>query len=147
MASLFLSYRRADSPGTVKHLFDRLKARLPLWRLFYDHKILLPGEDLPERLRQEVTSADVVLCVIGPRWVDLLKERQHQPQIDHVREEVRLALSAGHKVIPLLVEGTSMPKESDLGDFPELQSLCRLIGQAIRPDPDFDTDIGASPRF
>ncbi len=141
MSSLFLSYRRDDCPGTVKHVFDRLKPRLPQWTLFYDHEVLLPGEVLSERLRDEVISADVVLCVIGPRWADLLKERRDRTEIDHVREEVRLALSARHTVIPLLVEKASMPKEADLADFPELKSLCRLIGQAVRPDPDFDTDI------
>ena len=34
-----------------------------------------------------------------------------------------------------------MPKEAELADFPEVPPLCRLIGQAIRPDPDFDADI------
>ncbi len=141
MSSLFLSYRRSDSSGAVKYLYHRLKSRLPQWTLFYDHKVLSPGENLPERLRDELTSAEVVLCVIGPRWVGTLKERRHRAEIDHVREEVRLALSAGHRVIPLLVESASMPTEADLGDFPELQPLCRLIGQHIRPDPDFDMDV------
>ena len=34
MPSVFLSYRRADSPDTVKLLSERLKARLPRWRVF-----------------------------------------------------------------------------------------------------------------
>jgi serine/threonine protein kinase/WD40 repeat protein len=141
MSRLFLSYRRADSPGTVKDLFDHLKRRLPRWTLFYDHKNLTPGEDFPERLRQEVTSAKVVLVVIGPRWVELLKERQNRPEIDHVREEVRLALNAGNKVIPVLVENAAMPKEADLIDFPDLLPLLRHNGRMVRPDPDFDNDI------
>ena len=117
MSSLFLSYRRGDSSGTVKHLYDRLKARLPQWTLFYDHKILLPGEDLPERLRHEVTTAEVVLFVIGPHWVESLRERLHRAEIDYLREEVRLSLSAKHKVIPLLIEGAAMPTEADLAEF------------------------------
>jgi serine/threonine protein kinase len=141
MSSLFISYRRADSPGTVKNLFDRLKTRLPRWMLFYDHKNLTPGEDFPERLRQEVTSAKVVLVAIGPRWVESLKERRNRPEIDHVREEVRLALDAGNKVIPVLVENASMPKDADLIDFPELLPLLRHNGRLVRPDPDFDNDI------
>ena len=95
MSSLFLSYRRADSPGTVNHLYDRLKARMPGWTLFYDHTILQPGEVLSDRLRHEVTSAEVVLVVIGPRWIGSLKERLNQQEIDHLREEVRLALRQG----------------------------------------------------
>jgi serine/threonine protein kinase len=141
VSSLFLSYRRSDAPGTVKQLYDRLKSRLPQWRIFYDHEVLLPGQDLPERLHREVTSAAVVLCVIGPRWVTSLKERQRDPGVDHVHEEVRLALRAGHTVIPVLVENAAMPTDIDLVEFPDLQPLCRLIRQAVRPGPDFDTDI------
>ena len=141
MSTLFVSYRRADSPGTVKHIYDRLKLRLPRWTLFYDHKNLAPGEDFPERLNQEVTSAKVVLVMIGPRWTEALKQRKGGPDIDHVREEVRLALQAGNTVIPVLIENASMPGEADFADFPDLLPLRRLNGRAIRPDPDFDLDI------
>jgi hypothetical protein len=141
MSSLFLSYRRADCPGTVQSLFERLRQRLHRWTLFYDHKTLLPGEDFPDRLREEVTSARIVLVVIGPRWVELLKQRQGQPGVDHVREEVRLALGAGHTVIPVLVENAPMPAEADLAGCSDLVSLLRLNGRAVRPDPDFDTDV------
>lgn len=140
MSSLFISYRRVDSPGSVSRLQERLKARLPRWTLFYDHEKLKPGEDFPERLRQEVTSAAVVLIVIGPRWVESLKERLNQPGIDHVREETRLALQAGHKVIPVLAENASMPREADLAEFSELLPLLRINGRVVRPNPDFETD-------
>jgi hypothetical protein len=31
MPSLFISYRRSDSPDTVKRIHERLKQRLPRW--------------------------------------------------------------------------------------------------------------------
>jgi hypothetical protein len=37
MATLFLSYRRSDSPDTVKLICERLKAGLRNWDVFYDH--------------------------------------------------------------------------------------------------------------
>ncbi len=141
MSSLFISYRRTDSPGAVKNIYDRLKSRLPRWTLFYDHKNLAPGEDFSERLKLEVSSAKVVLVMIGPRWVDRLELRLGGPGIDHVREELRLALVAGNIVIPVLVENALMPQESDFSLFPELLSLLRLNARSIRPDPDFDTDV------
>ena len=95
MSSLFVSYRRADSPGAVKNIHDRLKSRLPRWTLFYDHTNLAPGEDFPERLKLEVSSAKIVLVMIGPRWIDTLKLRLGNPGIDHVREELRLASLGG----------------------------------------------------
>jgi hypothetical protein len=34
MPSLFISYRRTDSPATVKLIHERLKRRLPRWEIF-----------------------------------------------------------------------------------------------------------------
>jgi len=67
MSKLFLSYRRADSPDTVKLLYERLKARLPRWEIFYDHNSIPAGEHFPDRLKNEITNAAVVLAIIGPR--------------------------------------------------------------------------------
>lgn len=91
MPALFLSYRRSDSPDTVKLLHERLKKRLPRWDIFYDHDSIPLGEQFPERLRVKVASATVVLVIIGPKWLEILHERK-DAAIDHVRAEVRLAL-------------------------------------------------------
>src|SRR5215831_6969643 len=93
MPSLFISYRRSDSPDTVKLIYERLKKRLPRWEIFYDHESIPLGEEFPERLRAKVASATVVLVIIGPRWLEILHERK-SAAVDHVREEVRLALQS-----------------------------------------------------
>jgi hypothetical protein len=72
MPSLFISYRRTDSPDTVKLIHERLKRRLPRWDIFYDHESIPLGEQFPERLRAELASATVVLVIIGPRWLEIL---------------------------------------------------------------------------
>src|SRR5215467_1876639 len=102
MPLLFISYRRSDSPDTVKLIHERLKHRLPRWEIFYDHESIPLGEQFPERLRTKVASAAVVLVILGPRWVDILHERQGAA-IDHVRAEVRLALAAGSNIVPIVV--------------------------------------------
>src|SRR5262249_22512893 len=102
MSRLFISYRRADSPDTVKLLSERLKARLRRWEIFYDHQSIPPGEPFSERLREELTNAKVVLVIIGPHWLELLNKRTSAP-VDHVREEIRLALTSSHVVIPVTV--------------------------------------------
>lgn len=140
MSHLFLSYRRSDSPDTVKFLCERLKSRLPRWEIFYDHESIPAGQPFPERLRREITSATIVLTVIGPRWLDLLRERRTLP-VDHVREEIRLALESGRTVLPVPVLNASLPTEAELTGFPELRALPSLNARAIRPDPDFDTDL------
>ena len=57
MTALFLSYRRADSPDTVKLIHERLKQRLRGWDVFYDHQSIPQGAPFPELLRAKVTSA------------------------------------------------------------------------------------------
>ena len=140
MPSLFISYRRSDSPDTVKLLHERLKKRLPRWEIFYDHESIPLGEQFPERLRAELASAAVVLIIIGPKWLEVLKERK-AAAIDHVRAEVRLALESGTSVVPVLVSHAAMPTEADLADFVDLQPLLIRNGRPIRPDPDFDGDL------
>src|SRR6266446_2670857 len=116
MPSLFMSYRRDDSPDTVKLIQERLKKRLPRWEIFYDHESIAPGEHFPERLRAKVASAAVVLVIIGPKWLKILQERKGAA-IDHVRAEVRLGLEAGASIVPILVGHAAMPTDADLADF------------------------------
>jgi serine/threonine protein kinase/tetratricopeptide (TPR) repeat protein len=140
MPAVFLSYRRADCPDTVKLLYERLKARLPRWKIFYDHTSIDAGEAFPERLRKEVIAADVVLAVIGPRWLPLLRERRNGA-IDHVREEIRLAVESERTLVPVAVMNAAIPSEAELADCEELQPLARRNGWPLRPEPDFDSDF------
>ncbi|MEQ1906438.1 MAG: protein kinase, partial [Pirellulaceae bacterium] len=145
--TIFISYRRSDSPDTIKLIYERLKRELPRWEVFYDHKSIPPGEAFPERLRREVTTADVVLVVIGPSWLQTLQERSALPGVDHVREEVRQAIESGHTVIPLLVANSKNLSRTALADFQDLQALASLNSKRIRPEPDFDNDINGLVKF
>ncbi len=140
MPTLFISYRRGDSPDTVKLIHERLKQRLPRWEIFYDHASIPLGEEFPELLRTRVSSATAVLVIIGPKWLEILRERRGAP-IDHVRIEIQLALGAGASVVPVVVGNANVPSDKDLADFPDLQPLRLRNGRPVRPDPDFDSDI------
>jgi tetratricopeptide (TPR) repeat protein len=140
MPAIFLSYRRADCPDTVKLLYERLKARLPRWKIFYDHTSIDAGEAFPDRLYKEIVAADVVLAVIGPQWLPLLRERRNGA-VDHVREEIRLAVESERMLIPVAVMNAAIPSETDLADFEEVRPLARRNGWPVRPEPDFDTDF------
>ena len=138
---IFISYRRTDRPDTVKLIDERLRIELPRWEIFYDHKSIPPGEAFPERLRREVMSADVVLVIIGPNWLTSLLERKLLANVDHVREEVRLALESGHTVIPVPVANALNLAAVELAEFPDIQGLANLNSRPIRPEPDFDHDL------
>src|SRR5438876_5943427 len=110
MPSLFISYRRTDRPDTVKLIHERLKRRLPRWEIFYDHESIPLGEQFRELLRTKVASATAVLVIMGPKWLEILQQRRNA-SLDHVREEVRLALESGKSVVPVVVGNAAMPTD------------------------------------
>jgi hypothetical protein len=56
----------------------------------------------------------VFLAVIGPRWMDILKERLSQGGRDYVRQEIAAALARAIIVIPILVERATLPGDDAL---------------------------------
>lgn len=142
MPTIFISYRRHDSRPTVDRLDALLRERLTRWTIFRDTTDIPPAVDFVEKIREQVTTAKVVVVIIGPQWLHLLNERQHQPDLDHVRAEVRLAFESGAQVWPVLVEGAGMPSESALAAFPDVQPLARTNAPLpLRPGNDFLPDL------
>ena len=69
MSRIFISYRREDSAGWTGRLVDRLKERFGSESIFIDTDTIEPGADFTEALRKAVGSCDVLLALVGPRWV------------------------------------------------------------------------------
>jgi hypothetical protein len=111
------------------------------WHVFYDHESIPAAAQFPDVLRRYVTEADVVLVVIGPRWLSALRERAAAGAVDHVREEIRLALGASHAVLPVAVGHASIPSAEDLAGYADIVRLGDLNGVQVRPDPDLEPDI------
>ncbi len=143
MTSVFISYRRDDAAGHAGRLYDRLSTRFGADRVFIDHYDLAPGEDFPKAIEANLERADVLLAMIGPRWVDArdVQGRQRLAQADDfVRRELLAALAAGKKVIPVLIGGAKMPADADLPT--ELATLSRLQAWELR-DARFEDDLNA----
>jgi hypothetical protein len=80
---------------------------------------LLAGQRFDKKLSEALDSCDVLIAVMGRRWMDLLKARTTQSgEIDYVREEIAAALRRGIVVIPVRVglEGRlpALPSRDDL---------------------------------
>jgi TIR domain len=122
---IFISYRRDDNSAFAGRLYDRLSARLPNNHIFIDVD-LEPGIDFVEEIERSVGSCEVLIAVIGKRWlrssVGKGKRRLENPE-DFVRVEIATALKRNIRVIPVLVDGASMPRSSDLPD--DLKLLAR----------------------
>jgi hypothetical protein len=129
MAEIFLSYRRDDSASATGRLADALEAHFGDERVFRDHEIAA-GEDFVEAIRRSVESATVVLAIVGMRWLDVPDvegRRRLDDPADFVRLEIELALRARVAVVPVLVEGATMPAEADLPPSLAEFSRCQAV--------------------
>lgn len=116
MSGIFLSYRRDDSAGFAGRLADALEQAFGIGSVFRDVDDIRPGEDFVTTIQDRLAEVDVVLVMIGPRWLGAAAEgrrRLDDPE-DFVRREIEAALASRRKLIPVLVGGATMPAETDL---------------------------------
>jgi TIR domain len=108
---IFISYRRDDSAPWARLVYDSLFKHFPRSRIFMDVDNLDPGNDFVEAIEKSVGSCDVLIAVIGKRWLmssDEEGRRRLDNPKDFVRTEIGTALKRGIRVIPVLVEGASV---------------------------------------
>ncbi|MDJ0706964.1 MAG: effector-associated domain EAD1-containing protein [Leptolyngbyaceae cyanobacterium MO_188.B28] len=137
--SIFVSYRRIDSNDVTGRIYDFLAAHFGGDVVFKDVDSIPLGVDFRTYLNDTVGNCQVLVAVIGPNWLEALKERLGQPAIDWVRAEIETALGRGIPVIPLLVGGAGLPVAADLPEG--LQDLAYRNAAQARPDPDFKSDM------
>lgn len=116
---VFLSYRRDDTGGRAGRLFDALATRYGHDAVFQDVNTVEPGTNFVQQVEAAIRSSDAVLVVIGPRWLSSTApeggRRVDQPD-DFVRRELAVALDAEVRVVPVLVDGATLPLAGDLPD-------------------------------
>lgn len=147
MAKIFISYRRDDTGKTVWRLFDWLERQFGATDVFFDREVIGPGDKFPRVLEHRLAESEVLIAVIGPRWLTIADDRG-QPRLwadhDYVAYEVSSALSRTKRVIPVLVDGARMPAHEELP--PALSGLAD--NQALSLDdahfrPDFEKLVDA----
>ena len=121
---VFICYRRDDSAGHAGRVWDRLEKEFGSDLLFMDVDAIPLGKNFVKVIREAVSKCDVLLAVIGPKWLTL-RDKQRQRRIDdendYVRIEISTALHRDIAVIPLLLDGAKMPKANQLpSDLHEL---------------------------
>ena len=142
MNKIFISYRREDAADVTGRVNDRLRAKFGQDAIFTDVDSIPIGVDFREHLAHEVGQCDILLAVIGRRWIDI-KDQSGQRRLDHatdfVRTEIESALKRKIPVVPLLAHGISMPTEDELPE--SIKPLAFRNGTTIRADPDFHKDV------
>ena len=132
---IFISYRRQDTSHLAGRLYDRLADRFGDDQVFMDVDTIGPGVDFAEEITQAVSTCQVLLAVIGPRWLSATDEdgqRKLDDPEDIVRLEITAALERDILVIPILVDGAVMPRRQQLPD--NLATLARRNALSMRHD-------------
>src|SRR5215212_434164 len=96
MPQITISYRRDDSLDITGRIFDRLAAHYGRDAVFRDIDNIPPGVDFRKHINEMLDASDIVLAVVGPRWVG---QRANQSRFsnaaDPVRVEIETALRQG----------------------------------------------------
>ncbi|HVQ13533.1 MAG TPA: toll/interleukin-1 receptor domain-containing protein [Vicinamibacterales bacterium] len=121
---IFISYRREDASGEAGRLADHMNRRFGRGQVFLDIDTIDPGTDFVKVLQSSLRETAAVLVVIGLRWAsasDSGGARRLANAKDFVRLEVEESLGRDIPVVPVLVQGATMPRVEDLP--PSLASL------------------------
>ena len=138
---VFVSYRRDDSPYVAGRVFESLVERFGPGAVLRDVDSFPLGVDFRKSIDHAVADATVVLVVVGRSWLGAQSatDRRIDSQADFVRIEIAAALARGIPVVPLLVDGATMPDASALPD--DIRDFAFRNAVPIRPDPDFGHDL------
>lgn len=128
---IFFSYRRSDSDGYARALYESLSNWFDYGVLFFDRDGIEEGDVFPEVIANALADARAVLVLIGPSWLHELNRRVDAGGVDFVRLEVSRSLerhACKHEisVLPVLLRGAAMPTPEQLDQRlrAELAPLC-----------------------
>jgi hypothetical protein len=119
MSTSFISYRREETAGEARALFNELVERLGEQSVFMDVDNIALGRDFRRVLEERLASCGLVLVLIGRNWADAKNESGQlrlQDTNDFVRLEISEALKRNIPVTPILVQGARMPAAERLPD-------------------------------
>lgn len=142
MSRIFISYRRDDSAGHSGRIHDRLVTHFGSHRVFRDVEDIGVGDDFVDVIHDAVGKCGVLLVVIGPSWTDI-KDEAGRRRLDDPKDFVRLEVAAALertdiRVIPVLVNGATMPRPDELPE--DLKALSTRNALEVR-DTRFDDDV------
>lgn len=114
--SVFLNYRRQDASQATGRLFDRLGSAFGRDAVFMDIDSIPFGSDFAGHIREQLNCCKVVIPIIGKDWLSCtaglwpFRRRRIDGKSDWVRKEIEIALERSLPMIPVLVDGASMPQ-------------------------------------
>ncbi|MFD0901677.1 toll/interleukin-1 receptor domain-containing protein [Actinomadura sediminis] len=145
MPEIFINYRTGDGENVAAFLDRELSDRFGWDTIFRASKSIPSGDDYRRALLDGVRRSDVLLALIGVRWLEVREDgrRRIDDPDDWVRREIVEAFGNDVRVIPILLNNAHLPT-SDLLP-PELEALAYC--QHTRLDArNLDADLGRLAR-
>ena len=141
MPRITISYRRDDSLDITGRIFDRLVGHFGREVVFRDIDNIPPGVDFRRHIDRVLDESDIVLAIVGPRWIGPDDEqRRLASPADPVRLEIETALRTNKPLIPVLVSRAVMPHPSALPD--SLHEFASRNAVQVDSGQDFDIHVG-----
>lgn len=139
MPAVFLSYRRSDSSEVAEKLRRTFDEQVGDRWSFQDVADIRPGVDWENAIQENLRTARVVLVLIGPTWLDAMRERLRRGEPDVLHDEIVTALSRkNRRVVPVLIHGAALPSKADMPAT--LQPLLKRQAFALR-NQSWDGDV------
>lgn len=138
--NIFVCRRRSDAAGVAGRLRDRLAERFPEDEIFFDTDRLQPGQYSAGQIRRAVSTADVILVLIGAGWYASRVENGQgggDGPDDHVCLEIAIALAQGKIIIPVLLDAATMPVTQSLPE--DIRPFARMSAATLS-QAHFDAD-------
>jgi len=150
--AFFICYRRDQSSFVARSLLSALTTRFGDTSVFMDVATLNPGQPWPRRIQEAILGCRAMLVIIGPNWLSAVDgstglRRLDDPE-DWVRQEVEAGLARPEvAIIPVLVDGATMPGDRDLPDsLHALQDRNAFVLTGANLDEEVDSLIAGIQR-
>ena len=143
---VFISYRHSDTEQVTGRIFDRLSAVYGSSSVFFDTDAIPGAVDFRSNVQAAIQQSAVLLAIIGRNWFvaprgpSLFSKIFGEPNgTDFVQSELEGALQWSVPIVPLLVDGASMPSPRSLPE--PVRDLAFLNAILVRSGRDFGLDI------
>jgi len=140
MPRITISYRREETGDITGRIFDRLAGHYGRANVFRDIESTPAGRDFDKYDRKVFADSDIVLAIVGPRWV--LPRGRHSRLSDPgdpVRVEIETAMQKQTLILPVLVMRAEMPHPSQLPD--SIREFAFYNALTVDSGEDFDIHV------
>ncbi len=140
--SIFLCYRREDTQGFARGIYQSLASEYGHEQVFRDIDSTPAGVRFSTWIESKVGQCSVMIVLIGDAWssaMDQTGQRRLDSPKDWVRQEIESAMRQNIPIIPVRVQGARMPSEDELP--PSIADLAGFQSAEIT-DSRWDFDVG-----